>query len=93
MAVIILIKRPVPPNSIEELTTLLNKLRSVTLMQRGYISGQTHIRIDKPNECLVISNWNSVKEWENWFNSSERRKIQFAIDALLGAETTYEIYN
>jgi heme-degrading monooxygenase HmoA len=93
MTVKIFIKRNVTESSIEELTTLFQKMRSVCLVQPGYISGQTLKRLDSPGERLVISTWRSVEEWENWFKSSERREIQLEIDSLLGEETTYAIYS
>jgi len=93
MTVKIFIKRTVTESSEEELTVLLQRMRSVCLMQSGYISGQTLKRLDRPGERLVISIWESIEDWENWFNNSERREIQLEIDSLLGEETTYEIYN
>ena len=92
MAVKIFIKRNVPESSISELTVLLKRLRSVTLMQPGYISGQTLKRLDKPNECIVISSWRSIDDWNNWVNNPKRIAIQSEIDQLLGQETDYAIY-
>jgi heme-degrading monooxygenase HmoA len=92
MPAIILIKRPVPEDISHELTSLLIKLRSVTLSQPGYISGQTLFRFDQPDESLVISTWKSVEDWENWFNNPKRREIQSEIDALIGDVTTYSVY-
>ena len=92
MAVKIFIKRIVPDNSIPELTVLLKRLRSVTLMQPGYISGQTLKRLDKVNECMVISNWRSVEDWNNWVNNTKRIAIQDEIDRLLGQQIEYSIY-
>ncbi len=92
MAVKIFIKRMVPENSIPELTILLKRLRSVTLMQPGYISGQTLKRLDKVNECMVISSWRSIEDWNNWVKNSKRIAIQDEIDQLLGQQTEYSIY-
>jgi heme-degrading monooxygenase HmoA len=92
MTVKILIKRTVTKSAEEELTILFHKMRSVCLQQPGYISGQTLKRLDKPGERVVISVWRSIEDWENWFNSSQRREIQLQIDALLGEETTYAIF-
>lgn len=92
MTVKIFIKRNVPENSIAELTVLLKRLRSVTLMQPGYISGQTLKRLDKTNECMVISTWRSVEDWNNWVNNQKRLAIQGEIDHLLGLDTEYAIY-
>ena len=93
MSVKILIKRTVPDICVEGLDLLLRRMRSVCLMQPGYVSGQTLRRMDKPGEFLVISTWESLKDWENWFNSASRNKIQNEIDHLLGEETRFEIYS
>ena len=92
MTVKIFIKRDVQDKNIIELTMLLKKLRSLTLSQPGYISGETLKRIDKQNECMVISTWRSVEDWNNWVNNENRLKIQTEIDQLLGQDTEYAIY-
>ena len=92
MTVQIFIKRNITDSTVEGLEHLLRKMRSVCLLQPGYISGQTLKRLDKPGERLVISMWRSLEDWELWFNSPDRRTIQFEIDALIGEETIYEIY-
>jgi heme-degrading monooxygenase HmoA len=49
-------------------------------------------RLDKPGESLVVTKWQSVFYWEQWFESKERSEIQEKIDQLLPEETLYEIY-
>jgi heme oxygenase (mycobilin-producing) len=92
MTVKIFIKRDVQNKNINELNILLKRLRSLTLSQSGYISGETLTRIDKPNECMVISTWRSVEDWNKWVNNEQRLKIQTEIDQLLGQETEYAVY-
>lgn len=92
MSVKIFIKRSVSETKVPQLTVLLKRMRSVTLMQPGYISGQTLKRLDQPGECLVISTWRSIDDWNDWVNNDKRVAIQKEIDELLGAETGYEIY-
>lgn len=92
MAVKIIIKRSGVDDNIIELTVLLRKMRKLTLNQPGYISGETLRRIDQPDQCVVISCWRSLEDWNNWFESEERKSIQSEIDLLLGRETRYEIY-
>lgn len=92
MAVKIFIKRKMAESHVLELTELLNKLRSMTLEQTGYISGETLRRIDKPGESMVISTWRSVEDWNNWVNNEQRLAVQNKIDQLLGEETEYAIY-
>lgn len=92
MAVKIFIKRKGVDKNIIELTVLLKKLRSLTLNQPGYIYGETLRRIDEPDECVVISTWRSLEDWDHWFSNEERISIQSEIDLLLGEETDYAIY-
>lgn len=92
MSVKIFIKRTVPAGKVPELTVLLKRMRSVTLMQPGYISGQTLKRLDKADECMVISTWRSVEDWNDWVKNEKRIAIQSEMDQLLGTETDYEIY-
>ncbi len=92
MAVKIFIKRRGVDKNIIELTVLLKKMRSLTLNQPGYIFGETLRRVDQPDECVVVSTWRSLDDWNNWFANDERRSIQSEIDLLLGNETEYEIF-
>lgn len=92
MTVKIFIKRDVQNKNINQLNILLKRLRGLTLSQPGYISGETLTRIDKPNECMVISTWRSVEDWNKWVNNEQRLKIQTEIDQLLGQETEYAVY-
>ena len=86
------IKRKVSQDTKEELTLLINQLRSITMGTPGYISGETLKRLDKPDEILVVAKWQSIYYWNQWFQSKERLEIQDKIDQLLGEETPYEIY-
>ncbi len=92
MSVKIFIKRKGLENNVIELTVLLKKLRSLTLNQPGYIYGETLRRIDQPDECIVISTWRSLQDWENWLKNEERISIQSEIDLLLGKDTEYAVY-
>jgi len=92
MSVKILIRRKVTDEKIPELHSLLKKLRSLTLKCPGYISGETLHRAGSDDESLVISTWRSAEEWDEWFNSDERSRIQLEIDLLLEYPTKYEVY-
>ena len=92
MTVKILIKRVVSPENVLALTLLLKKLRSLTLNQPGYIFGETLKRVDREDECMVISTWRSLEDWNAWLNNQERATIQSEIDLLLGLETDYAVY-
>jgi heme-degrading monooxygenase HmoA len=86
------IRRKVPEDKKEKLTSLINQLRSITMGTPGYISGETLKRLDKPGESMVVTKWQSIFYWNQWLQSKERSKVQDKIDQLLGEETQYEIY-
>ena len=92
MTVKIFIKRVVSNENVLALTLLLKKLRSLTLNQQGYIFGETLKRVDRKDECMVISTWRSIDDWNAWLNNQERASIQGEIDLLLGHETDYSVY-
>jgi heme-degrading monooxygenase HmoA len=92
MPVKILIKRMMPESKATELMPLFRRLRNLATNQPGYISGETLKRIDKPGEFLTISTWQSIDDWREHVVSRERTDIQHEIDARIGTETTYEIY-
>ncbi len=92
MTVKIFIRRKVTSDNVLALTVLLKKLRSLTLNQSGYIYGETLKRVDDKDECMVISTWRSLDDWNGWLNNKERMTIQSEIDTLLGEKTEYAAY-
>ena len=85
MAVKIIIVRRVPREKEEDLRPLVLKMRALANTCPGYISGETLINYDDPEERLVISSWRALE-------NPRRRELQAQVDALLGRETLYSIY-
>lgn len=86
------IRRSVSEKSQETLMTLVHQLRKTIVGKAGYLSSETLTRFDTPGEVLVVSKWQSLFYWNQWYESAERAEIQTKIDELLGAQTVYEIY-
>ena len=86
------VRRNIPEEKKEDAIRLIIKLRSMSTGKPGYISGETLKRLDKSGESLVVTKWQSIHYWNQWFQSEERSEIQSNIDQLLGEETQYEIY-
>lgn len=93
MAVKILIKRHVPEEKAREIIPLVREMRSLATKNEGYISGETLRNLERPEEFMVISTWQSSQDWKQWLRSEDRKKVQDKIDALLGGETEYDIYH
>jgi heme-degrading monooxygenase HmoA len=93
MAVKILIRRNVPEDKARKMIPLFRKMRTLANEQPGYITGETMRNLEKPDEFLVISTWETSDDWKQWVQSNERQQIQGQIDALLGGQTEYEIFH
>ncbi len=92
MVVKIIMLRRVPVDKANELKPMLMELRALALAQPGYVSGETLMNADDPEEYLVISTWTSIDDWEEWLRNPERQMVQRQIDGLLGRETLYQVY-
>ena len=93
MPVSVMIKRKVKQGEqARKLIPMILQLRALATYQPGYISGETLRNIEHPEECLVISNWETLEDWKNWLQSKEREAINSRIEALAGDPTEYNIY-
>jgi len=93
MAIKVLIKRKIPEGLNDPLfNDLIRKLRALASVQPGYISGVTFKRVDQPREFLVVSTWQNIDAWNEWRTNRERNQLQEQINAIIGAQTEYEVY-
>jgi heme-degrading monooxygenase HmoA len=93
MAVKVFIKRMVPQDKARAMIPLFRQMRASAATQTGYITGETLRSLDKPEEFMVISTWQSSEDWKKWLQSKERNEVQSKIDTLLGGKTQYDIYH
>jgi heme-degrading monooxygenase HmoA len=94
MVVKVLIKRRLPADKAKAqyVVSIFRQLRMLALEQEGYISSETLRSMENPQEFLVISTWQSLEDWQKWFDSSQRKDLHSQVDALLEGGTTYEVY-
>lgn len=88
----VMIKRTAPPEKIQALRALITRLRIGASGQTGYISGETLENTEHPGELLVISIWDTEKDWLKWLKSDERIAMQTEIDKLVGPVTETKTY-
>ena len=93
MAIDVMIKRIVEQgHRAKELVPLILHLRALATYQPGYISGTTLNNLEHPEECLVVSRWESIDDWNRWRQSKQRLAIEQKIEMLTGKKTEYNIY-
>jgi len=71
---------------------LILQLRALATYQPGYIAGRTLYNVENPEDCLVVSEWQTLEDWYEWMKSKERDAIQSKIDAETGEPTEYSVY-
>jgi len=93
MSIEVMIKRKIKQGpQARKLVPFILQLRALATYQPGYISGRTLYNVENPEDCLVISEWQSLDDWHSWMKSSKRNEIQKKIDELSGEPTEYKIY-
>ena len=93
MAVTIFIKRTLKSETItSQLAPLLIPLRSKATVQPGFLTSQTFSCLERKNEFLIISSWDSLESWNKWMHNEERLAIQRQVDELLKEKTLYQYY-
>ena len=56
------------------------ELRALAVRQPGYISGETFLNLDRPEECLVIGRWTSLEHWQQWKKDERRIELNENIE-------------
>ena len=93
MAIEVMIKRKVKQGfQAKKLVPLILQMRSLAMHQPGYISGTTLSNLERPEDCLVISRWETIEDWKRWLHSSQRFEIESKIEKLAGGKAEYEVY-
>ncbi len=52
----------------------------------GFISGESLINANDANHRLILSNWRSVQDWHQWFQSEERKEMMNILNPILETE-------
>lgn len=88
----IFIKRRFVDGKTKQVIALLNEIRSRAMQQPGYISGETLMRPDYPNNMAVIATWQTLEDWLAWKENPERNKFEEMLAIYQSRPTEYEEY-
>jgi heme-degrading monooxygenase HmoA len=93
MSIEVMIKRRIKQGpQARTVVPLILQLRTLATYQPGYISGRTLFNVENPEDCLVVSEWQTMEDWYEWMKNKERDAIQAKIDAETGEPTEYSVY-
>ena len=88
----IIIKRRFVKENTPQILSLLNKMRSIAMDQTGYISGETLMQKDFPENMAVIATWQRMEDWLVWKDSEERKTYEAMLEIYQTRPTQYEEY-
>ncbi|MFO7715357.1 antibiotic biosynthesis monooxygenase family protein [Desulfosarcina sp.] len=88
----IIIKRRFVKENTPQILSLLNKIRSIAMNQPGYITGETLMQKDFPENMAVIASWQSMENWLAWKDSEERKTYEAMLEIYQTRPTQYEEY-
>lgn len=88
----VIIKRRFVEGKTKQVLALLNEIRSRAMQQAGYISGETLVKPDFPNNMAVIATWQTLEDWLAWKENPERNKFEEMLAIYQSRPTEYEEY-
>ena len=88
----VIIKRRFVKENTPQILSLLNKIRTIAMDQPGYISGETLMQKDFPENMAVIATWQSMENWLAWKNSQDRETYEAMLEIYQTRPTEYEEY-
>ena len=69
----------------------LRKLRLTAMNHPGYLSGETLVNTKDKNSIIIISAWQSSKDWVTWEESEPRNAVFQQIEPFLSEEPRVRI--
>jgi heme-degrading monooxygenase HmoA len=88
----VLIRRQFKSGHEKEIVALLNDLRYKAMKQPGYVSGITMTSAENPQQTMVIGTWESLENWLDWKQSSERKEFDAMLEIYQETPTEYEAF-
>jgi len=92
MLVKIFIKRRFKTGKVKEINALLRDFRSGAMTQAGYVSGETLVSQEDPQNVLVIGTWQNMESWLAWKGNPRRQEFETMLEMYQEGPTQYEAY-
>ena len=92
MLVKIFIKRRFKKGKVKEINALLRDFRTGAMSRPGYVSGETLVSHDDPQDVLVIGTWQDMESWQAWKDNPRRKEFETMLAMYQEGPTVYESY-
>lgn len=92
MLVKILIKRRFQKGKVKEISSILRDFRAGAMDRPGYVSGETLVSYDDPQNVLVIGTWQDMESWLAWKDNPKRKEFEAMLEIYQESPTSYEAF-
>ncbi len=92
MLVKILIKRRFQKGKVKEINAILRDFRAGAMDRPGYVSGETLVSFDDPQNVLVIGTWQDMESWLAWKEDPKRIAFESMLELYQEGPTQYEAF-
>ena len=92
MLVKILIRRRFKEGNAKQIQALLKEFRAGAMNREGYITGETLISLEDPQELMVIGTWESMDAWKRWRENEARKRFEAMLEIYQDGPTRYEAF-
>lgn len=79
----VLIERHIAEGMLSTYEELSRSGLQQTYSVHGFISGETFANVNDVNQRFVLGKWKTQKDWNRWFQSTERMEIMNKINPVL----------
>lgn len=87
MTIKVIIKRKFKEGYSKEATKMLIQARNNAMKEEGYISSETLSNCDDPDEVVVLSMWETRKDWWRYKDSAPRQELEHQFEELIEGRT------
>ncbi|WP_447528329.1 MULTISPECIES: antibiotic biosynthesis monooxygenase family protein [unclassified Vreelandella] len=88
----VIIERRIMPGLEEEYEQAARQAMRVSLGVRGFVGGETLVKIGQPDRRLMITKWRDLRAWNEWHQSEARADAMARILPLLTEDETVQIF-
>ena len=92
MLVKIFIKRRFKKGKVKEINAILRDFRAGAMDRPGYVSGETLVSFDDPQNVLVIGTWQDMESWLAWKDNPKRQSFEAMLEIYQESPTSYEAF-
>ena len=92
MLVKIFIKRRFKKGKVKEISAILRDFRAGAMDKPGYVSGETLVSYEDPQNVLVIGTWQDMESWLAWKGNPKRKEFEAMLEIYQEGPTSYEAF-